>query len=372
VNLKQAARTLGIHYQTAYKLVRSGRLAAVRVGGAYEVSDAAIAAYLAEKDAMGRAPVRVDRRVPTRALDDMICDVCCALDTPGVTAEPVLELVAETLAVHLGDVVVVQVIAPDGHGFVAGPVRHVDPRRRAIVAANATRFPLPYGEHPLWSSVTSRETILVPHVRQDGVRAHVPPDLIQHLDEGGVHSFIAAPAMSGGDVYGIVFTTRDAPGRPYTDEDAALVSRLAGIAGVALRRGRLAEDARRRRGILMERLMRGLEPTELLADGADLAELVCDADGRVVAVGAAALRWGHARHDAVVGRDLAAFVAPGERAHETEVVRRLLVGELPSVDVRRTLTCADGRERSIVAHHGVARDAAAHALGLVVVAYEVV
>jgi len=42
MNLKAAAHELGVHYQTAYKWVRSGALTAVRIGGRYEISEAAI------------------------------------------------------------------------------------------------------------------------------------------------------------------------------------------------------------------------------------------------------------------------------------------------------------------------------------------
>ena len=41
MNLKTAARRLGVHYQTAYRWVRSGQLVAVKVGAGYEISDAA-------------------------------------------------------------------------------------------------------------------------------------------------------------------------------------------------------------------------------------------------------------------------------------------------------------------------------------------
>ena len=37
MNLKTAASKLSVHYQTAYKLVRSGSLAAVKIGGTYEI-----------------------------------------------------------------------------------------------------------------------------------------------------------------------------------------------------------------------------------------------------------------------------------------------------------------------------------------------
>ena len=66
MNLKQAARHLGVHYQTAYKLVRSGRLAAVCVGARYEISEAAIERYLAERQAMRRAPARARIAPPRR------------------------------------------------------------------------------------------------------------------------------------------------------------------------------------------------------------------------------------------------------------------------------------------------------------------
>ena len=38
MNLKTAALRLGVHYQTAYRWVRSGQLVAVKVGAGYEIS----------------------------------------------------------------------------------------------------------------------------------------------------------------------------------------------------------------------------------------------------------------------------------------------------------------------------------------------
>ena len=54
VNLKTAARRLGVHYQTAYRWVRSGQLVAVKVGAGYEISDAALARFEAQRDATER------------------------------------------------------------------------------------------------------------------------------------------------------------------------------------------------------------------------------------------------------------------------------------------------------------------------------
>ena len=49
MNLKTAARQLGVHYQTAYRWVRSGQLVAVKVGAGYEISDAALSRFQAQR-----------------------------------------------------------------------------------------------------------------------------------------------------------------------------------------------------------------------------------------------------------------------------------------------------------------------------------
>lgn len=55
-DLQSAADELGVHYQTAYRWVRSGRLPAVRVGGKYLVDQAAIDALAHERDTPDAPP----------------------------------------------------------------------------------------------------------------------------------------------------------------------------------------------------------------------------------------------------------------------------------------------------------------------------
>jgi excisionase family DNA binding protein len=57
VNLREAAETLGVHYQTAYAWVREGTLAARKTARGYEVSNASVRA-LAERRRHGQAPRR--------------------------------------------------------------------------------------------------------------------------------------------------------------------------------------------------------------------------------------------------------------------------------------------------------------------------
>jgi excisionase family DNA binding protein len=49
MNLKQVAGRLGVHYMTAYRYVRQGRMAATRVGTEWRVTEAAVATFVAGK-----------------------------------------------------------------------------------------------------------------------------------------------------------------------------------------------------------------------------------------------------------------------------------------------------------------------------------
>ena len=57
MQLREAAETLGVHYQTAYGWVREGVLPARKVGRGYEVSDEDVRALRARRD-LGREPAR--------------------------------------------------------------------------------------------------------------------------------------------------------------------------------------------------------------------------------------------------------------------------------------------------------------------------
>jgi excisionase family DNA binding protein len=66
LDLESAASVLGVHYQTAYRWVRTGLLPAVKVRGGYELDPDLVAAFAHER--------RQDRRVPARPVPD------CALE----------------------------------------------------------------------------------------------------------------------------------------------------------------------------------------------------------------------------------------------------------------------------------------------------
>ena len=117
VNLKEAARELGVHYQTAYKWVRSGDLAAVRIGSRYEVSPAAINQFLANRrtfvDQADPGPDEQRRLTdlhPEDLLEELEAMTCDAI----VTIPAVEGFVARRAAQVLGDTCLVAVDNADG------------------------------------------------------------------------------------------------------------------------------------------------------------------------------------------------------------------------------------------------------------------
>ena len=61
LGLQEVADELGVHYQTAYRWVRSGRLPSALVGGRYEVTPAAVARFAAQRAEPRRPAPRAPR-----------------------------------------------------------------------------------------------------------------------------------------------------------------------------------------------------------------------------------------------------------------------------------------------------------------------
>src|SRR3954462_4561429 len=105
VNLKTAAQRLGVHYQTAYRWVRSGQLVAVKVGAGYEVSEAAIARLQAQRAATERLSdaTAAPAVEPPSSLDDELEILDLMVEAVTLDATKIGERAARIVAQYLGD-----------------------------------------------------------------------------------------------------------------------------------------------------------------------------------------------------------------------------------------------------------------------------
>src|SRR3954454_19854815 len=205
VNLKEAASSLGVHYQTAYRWVRSGELAAVRVGARYEVSDAAIHQFIVTRQSVLRQAIPHSGG-SQRAVDD---PDDALQDLEAMAADPLVSLPSLTAFAArrgrevLGDLCLVAVTNSDGTVERAA-LDHVHPARAWVAAAalSVTGPRPPRTGSVLAPVLTEGAVVRVPHVPQDRLRAGLRPELRQYLADHPVIGLLGAPIPVDGAVRG--------------------------------------------------------------------------------------------------------------------------------------------------------------------------
>lgn len=235
MNLKTAALRLGVHYQTAYRWVRSGQLVAVKVGAGYEISDAAVARLRAQRSATERLPeggaAQVRAFDPTASFAEAAQVLDSMVDAVTLDSTAIGQRVARIAADHLGDTAFLYRRSADDE-MVAVYAAHRDPV--AEVAANTL------GRDPRTSTRLVRraldggELICIAQVPQRELRRALHPELHESLQLSGCYSALCAPF----GIDGVLLVTRDLPGRPYTSDDVALVESITSRLTVADERAR--------------------------------------------------------------------------------------------------------------------------------------
>ena len=366
MNLKTAAARLSVHYQTAYKLVRSGSLAAVKIGGTYEVSEAALDRYRAERDAL-RAGAETMRDVGAPVLrnrETAIAEAWAVAESSTTTPRGVLETIARVSAEAVGDLCVVRLSEQDGCGFA---FHDVDPKRRAAVASIVHGFGFGFGG-PTGGYAhvrASQRSLLIPHVAQDRLRASLDAQHRQFLDVVGVHSLVIAPAVIDGEVRALVTLDRATPGAPYGEDDVAFAEDMAAALRAALIRTAAYRAGWDRRCELVRAARETLRVTDdasaldgILNDGG-LAEIVYDLHDRVVANPATTR---------LTNGDASLLVEGFTPQTASAKTDRLRTGDLEYHDGEQEMRLADGTTRRLIVHRGLVRDERAQTRALVVVA----
>jgi excisionase family DNA binding protein len=237
VNLKTAARRLGVHYQTAYRWVRSGQLVAVKVGSGYEISDAAVDRFQAQRAAVERAPEPLAAASTTHyapiTRERALVTLDAMVDAVTLDARAIVERAARFVADVLGDSASIH-CRRIGADPAISCIAHRDPVRE--VRAGAVMRDR-YTTNPLARSVTSRGlTLFLPQVPQRNIRSHLRPELHQFLLSSGCYSAIGVPVTGDARADGALLATRDLPGSPYTQEDVAFVEAVAARVALAFAR----------------------------------------------------------------------------------------------------------------------------------------
>ncbi len=240
MNLKTAARRLGVHYQTAYRYVRSGDLVAVRVGSGYEISESALELARTRLAihrivdhpvaAMPPATLAVADADADAALDDLdvLVDACT------LSAQPVLDEVVRRLSREVGDVAAVLLRSADGQWLQAVASADRDPARLAMFAAIHAVAPIRVASQPNPHSALAGRTHVVHHLRTADALELLPPQF-RGNSAMIVQGYVSVPiARRDGHIDGVVVVMRFAGGVPYSPEHVLEVERLTGRVADAL------------------------------------------------------------------------------------------------------------------------------------------
>jgi excisionase family DNA binding protein len=382
LNLKTAARRLGVHYQTAYRWVRSGQLVAVKVGSGYEISDAALDQFLARRAAAERLPERGlgerEQSVePPAGRDEALVVLDRVVNAATIDPRPVAARAARITADLLGDAAGVYERRAIGERPAATHVAHCDPVREvdAVTIARDAHSSIPFAEMVL----DSCQTVFMPQVPQQEVRTYLRPEMHQGLEWIGCYSSICAPIVVGGRADGALLAIRDAPGRPYASADVEFVQDVAARIALGYERVARVSNAWHTRRRVLSAFAQNAAPAREDADDATVTMLL-ERAGRDDLKAAVALLDIESRHigctkpygelfgedvTRVIGRHVAMFVEDSAKLHDG--CERLRENELDmlSVDLRTRAG------RPVAFHAATIRRADATKWGVLVVAHAV-
>ncbi|MDQ1520930.1 MAG: hypothetical protein QOI55_2003 [Actinomycetota bacterium] len=367
MNLKTAAAQLSVHYQTAYKLVRSGSLAAVKIGGTYEISDASLQRYRTDREALRTTPfVERDDVPPTeRGRDVAIAQVWAEAESSTTSARGVIDTIASVAAECIGDICIVR--ARGEHGLDEVAFHDRDPKRRAALASIVQG--LGFGEDGpsgIYTRVReTRKTVVVSHVAQDRLRASIDPEHRQSLDTVGVHSLVIVPVIVDDSIEALVTLKRATPGAPYGVADVAFAESMANALQLALIRTTAYRAGWLRRRDLMHavgaKVSNGQHATSAdhLLHDEGFAEMVFDFDTDVL-LNETTNRLTDGNASLLVDE-----LCPGSLHPMDERIRN---GDLEFHDGENDVSLPSGETRRFLVHRGLVRDSAAQPRALVVVA----
>jgi PAS domain S-box-containing protein len=155
----------------------------------------------------------------------------------GLDYRSVLETVVKRLAEIVGDCCLVRVVSEDGAWLEPVAFWHRDPRRGALIRSTQMESPQRADEGITGHVLASGESLLIPELTPERVRAQMKPEYWHYLES--VTSVLIAPLTARGRIFGHVTLLRDAPGPAYTRDDQSFLEDLAVRAAESIENARL-------------------------------------------------------------------------------------------------------------------------------------
>jgi K+-sensing histidine kinase KdpD len=160
--------------------------------------------------------------------------------------ETTLSRLASLAVPWLADCCVAHVFPGEGVDARAA-VSHVDAAKEALVRElHAHYAPRPNEPHPLMEMIQNQAPVLMEDIDEAALGTIIQDDRHREiLNELRFKSYMAAPLIARGRLFGAVTFASSKPGRRYSRQDLSLADELARRAALALDNARLYEDSQR-------------------------------------------------------------------------------------------------------------------------------
>jgi len=152
------------------------------------------------------------------------------------------DAICQQVVRHLGDTCVLSLRVAEGDLLEHVAVRHVDMAAQEQLRKVLTSSPLRLGQGLTGRVAQTGQSLLVPVVSPEELRAQALPEYAVSLGHFPVSSYLVVPLRVQEHIIGTVATMRSTPGHSYTQEDLRLLEEFANKAALSIENARFFQQ----------------------------------------------------------------------------------------------------------------------------------
>ncbi len=171
-----------------------------------------------------------------------LVEISAVIVENGFDSTAVLENIARLVSQLVGDSCIIHLSTDDGLWLQPAAFYHPEPCNPACIQDMLSSSALPIGEGLVGRVAATAEPAVAADIAQADILKTIQPEFGTYLQRYEVHTVLVVPIRTQARVIGTVSVIRDTPGRPYTEDDKALLQDIADRAALAIINARLFSE----------------------------------------------------------------------------------------------------------------------------------
>jgi signal transduction histidine kinase len=159
--------------------------------------------------------------------------------------QAVLDTAVKQIGNLIGDVCIIRLLSDDEKWLNPVAIYHRNPEVLSFMRELLASAPQRSDEGLGGIVVQTNQSLFIPIISQEQIRASTKPEYWPYLERFGIHSVIIVPLCARGKVIGILGVSRDNPGYPYTKDDQSFLQAIADRSALAIANAKLFEEVQK-------------------------------------------------------------------------------------------------------------------------------